>query len=267
MRTLSRQYVFQRVYDMAALVEGSVQDDSSFLELNWDDPELVKSLAAFSKITVLHRYIFAMIAVQYRYDYRKNADIYEESPELIKGTEDWLRAYDIDFLPYSKFQAAIPISQAKTRADYPFHQWFLNQETQFEQLWEKITEEVFYLLFGNRTFLLTFNVALTTWIRNQKVTYPSGYLNEQGTIKRVFMPRWVRDAVFFRDHGRCVFCHVDLSGLLSLEQLDHFDHMVPLALGGVNDPTNVQLLCEQCNLKKGDSDARTGLRYPAWWRD
>jgi 5-methylcytosine-specific restriction endonuclease McrA len=79
------------------------------------------------------------------------------------------------------------------------------------------------------------------------------------------MPKWVRDAVFFRDHGRCVFCHANLSGLLSLDRLDPFDHIVPLAKGGINDPTNVQLLCETCNLKKSDCDARTGLRYPAWW--
>lgn len=128
-----------------------------------------------------------------------------------------------------------------------------------------MTEEVFHLLFGNRAFLRKFNVAVANWIRNHEIAVPVEFLNDNGTIKRAFMPKWVRDAVFFRDHGRCVFCHADLSGLLSLDQLDQFDHIVPLAAGGINDPTNVQLLCEACNLKKGDVGSKTGHRYPAWW--
>jgi 5-methylcytosine-specific restriction endonuclease McrA len=108
-------------------------------------------------------------------------------------------------------------------------------------------------------------VALTGWIRKHQIALPAEFLDDKGAIKRASMPKWVRDAVFFRDHGRCVFCHANLSGLLSLDRLDPFDHIVPLAKGGINDPTNVQLLCETCNLKKSDCDARTGLRYPAWW--
>lgn len=29
------------------------------------------------------------------------------------------------------------------------------------------------------------------------------------------------------------------------------DHIVPVALGGTNDPSNLQVLCNQCNAKKG----------------
>lgn len=32
--------------------------------------------------------------------------------------------------------------------------------------------------------------------------------------------------------------------------LFHLDHIMPLALGGVNEDTNVQLLCAPCNLRK-----------------
>jgi hypothetical protein len=265
MRTLTKQYVFQRVYDMAALVEGCLENQESLLELDWDDPEVIRSLVAFSKTTLLHRYIFAMLAVEHRYYYRKNADLFEEGPELIIEVEDWLRTYNVSFLPYAQFKAPIPIDEATTRDDYPFHKWFLSQEEAFHTLWEKMTDEAFHLLFGNRSFLLKFNVAVANWIHNHQVNLPPEFLNQNGTIKRAFMPKWVRDAVFFRDHGRCVFCHADLSGLLSLDQLDQFDHIVPLATWGINDPTNIQLACEACNLTKGDRVSNTGLRYPSWW--
>lgn len=48
--------------------------------------------------------------------------------------------------------------------------------------------------------------------------------------------------------GRCAACTV------RLENGFHVDHFQPLALGGSNDPTNLQLLCPPCNLSKGAKD-------------
>jgi hypothetical protein len=42
--------------------------------------------------------------------------------------------------------------------------------------------------------------------------------------------------------------------------------MVPLAQWGTNDPCNLQLLCEACNVRKAGGEAVTGHRYAAWWR-
>lgn len=63
--------------------------------------------------------------------------------------------------------------------------------------------------------------------------------------ERRTIPRAVRNEVWDRDKGRCCECG-------SNEAL-HFDHIVPLSKGGgSNAARNLQLLCERCNLKKGD---------------
>ena len=44
--------------------------------------------------------------------------------------------------------------------------------------------------------------------------------------------------------GRCAACG-------SKPKAFHLDHIIPLALGGRNENSNIQLLCADCNLSKG----------------
>ena len=50
--------------------------------------------------------------------------------------------------------------------------------------------------------------------------------------------------LFLMQRGLCAACHVDISCK------NHVDHIMPLALGGSNDKTNLQLLCPACNHAK-----------------
>lgn len=62
--------------------------------------------------------------------------------------------------------------------------------------------------------------------------------------RREAIPRAVQREVWQRDGGRCVECQ-------SKERLC-FDHIVPFSRGGSNAVRNLQLLCEGCNLSKGN---------------
>ena len=121
-----------------------------------------------------------------------------------------------------------------------------------DQALEKLTREVFYILFQNRELLFRLN----TYLANAN-PWPA---------KRCSIPKWVKRAVKYRDRGRCVCCGKDLSGLLDCEDEAsvHFDHIVSLHDGGLNDVSNIQLLCKECNLLKS-ADSYTGITYKDWY--
>lgn len=116
-----------------------------------------------------------------------------------------------------------------------------------------IAVEIEYILFQNRDFLLRFN-------EQQAVAF------EDHPRKRTYVPEWVKRAVLFRDKGCCVFCKKDLTGLYSLleDNEKHFDHIVSLNEGGINDVCNMQLSCQECNLKKSDSSCTSTLYQSAY---
>lgn len=62
--------------------------------------------------------------------------------------------------------------------------------------------------------------------------------------RREAIPRAVQREVWQRDGGRCVECGTK-------EKLC-FDHIVPYSRGSSNSVRNLQLLCELCNLQKGN---------------
>ena len=64
------------------------------------------------------------------------------------------------------------------------------------------------------------------------------------------IPRWARELVFARDGGRCVLC-----GSFERPQLDH---ITPWSRGGSDLPSNLQVLCQPCNIQKGPRRASVG---------
>lgn len=61
---------------------------------------------------------------------------------------------------------------------------------------------------------------------------------------REHITRDMRLAIFNRDGGMCRYCQSSGGPF-------HIDHVVPWAIGGVSDMSNLVLACAPCNLRKG----------------
>lgn len=129
---------------------------------------------------------------------------------------------------------------------------YLQEEELFDAFIIQLSNEMFYVLFQNRSFLYGFNQFLATYNQQKK--------------ERIPMPQWAQRAIFFRDHGRCVFCAKDLSGTIHItgDREIHYDHIISLANNGINDVSNLQLSCQQCNLKKHKKNV-TSTQYQQWY--
>ncbi len=149
---------------------------------------------------------------------------------------DWLNEETYDFIE-DAFE------------EYLFELWIGHK---YEDIVNQIANEMFYILFQNRKFLLLFNFYMSR--------------THDKKIHRTYIPQWVKRAVFYRDRGKCVLCNKDLSGQLAIIEDNeiHYDHIVSLEQGGLNDVSNIQLLCKKCNLTKGElSD--TNILYQNWY--
>jgi hypothetical protein len=112
-------------------------------------------------------------------------------------------------------------------------------EDNYYNVIESIKNEVVYLLFQNREFLMNFNIFISDVL--------------PGKSERRNIPLWVKRSVKYRDRCKCVMCQKDLSGIMDVEENyeNQYDHIVPLEEGGLNDISNMQLMCSKCNQKKG----------------
>jgi hypothetical protein len=142
----------------------------------------------------------------------------------------------------------------------------------YENLMARIADEVFYVMFLNRRALANLNEFLARYVGEVSLAnFDTGEASlvdlfaRDGELKRVRPPMWARRAVFYRDRGRCTACGADLSGLIDTLSVGNYDHMMPLARGGLNDVTNLQLLCENCNFKKSDRLVAPSNRYRRWY--
>ncbi|MFC5522670.1 HNH endonuclease [Polaromonas jejuensis] len=145
----------------------------------------------------------------------------------------------------------------------------LNLTGQVSELIEHLAKEVFYVLFNNRGLLANLNDLVAGVVRDLDPLdcdhEISTSLEGTGRLKRVAIPRWVQRTVLYRDKGLCASCSADIRGLMNSQPDAHYDHIVPLAQHGINDVTNIQLLCSACNLRKGRQPLPPSDRYLTWY--
>jgi hypothetical protein len=151
-------------------------------------------------------------------------------------------------------------------AEYHQDLWLAGE---LETLVEHLSNEVFHVLFSNRKLLSQFNEFMARALDLSFSEIPPGELGKglaaPGVLKRANLPQWVKRAVFFRDRGLCSMCQKDLSNLICAQPEAQYDHIIPLAMGGLNDVTNIQLLCASCNGSKSNDVVPVSSIYESWY--
>jgi hypothetical protein len=240
--------------------------DSFFGDLNYK-----RFLANFPKHSALHQFIefgIDQIIIESIDDVEVDAVVNVERHELwISHALRYHQIEHIGFTDWLKSQGNT-LEDVSEEAILEYYQ-HLYDAGPLEDLQTRIVDEVFFLLFLNRDLLRQFNEMISFYILNLDsnllTTEEKALFRRNGTLKRAYIPAWARRAVFYRDRGRCAFCYKDISGLVSIQSQQHYDHIVPLAKGGINDVTNLQLLCNKCNLQKKDINTNTSKFYERWY--
>ena len=248
---------FNKTYYFADLVESCIYEDLNFW--NYSPKVFILRSSNFNKETLLHHFIETTIWNYYNSAFNEFGGFYEEDEEFLDFLRSLFKTYDISI----DFFDDVVDTELSEDLYKDFLKWWNNNEEIFRQLFNKIADEVFYIFFGNRNLLLHFNILVSELVKNTR--YPQENITFSGKIRRKNAPVWVKKAVFLRDKGRCTNCTGDLTGLIATDTKQHYDHIVPLNQYGVNDPSNIQLLCETCNLKKSGSIIETSELYSKWW--
>lgn len=115
-----------------------------------------------------------------------------------------------------------------------------------------LVTEVFTLLFADREAMKAFNLRIADSL-------------EERTPRCTYWPKWLERALFCREKGLCAICKTDLTSLFHTYGKLAIDHIVPIALKGVNDPTNLQVLCGKCNGEKSGITVVTSNSMPVFW--
>jgi len=236
------------------------------------DLQYEKFLPNFPKFSSLHLFIeFALDAVIYddvddiAVDTAVNVP--EREPLWVNSA---LEFHNIEHPTFREWSANAGYDLEKTKDD-TLHEYLhaLYDNGPLEKLQEQMVDEIFFLMFLNREFLRKFHEMVSFHIADVDVDSLRAEQRElfksNGVLERCHIPAWAQRAVFFRDRGGCALCNQDISGLVNIGNTKHFDHIVALANGGINCVTNLQLLCDACNLKKGARDSSTSMQYESWY--
>jgi len=127
---------------------------------------------------------------------------------------------------------------------------------------KKATIAAFQLLFRDHEFLFEFQkcIQLTIEEPSREIHSPPPNIRRARRL-----PKWLERAVFHRDMGHCQLCGKDVTAEVFPHGKYHLDHLLPLSKGGTNDSTNFQLLCAECNLRKGSRTSKPTNRQVLFW--
>ncbi|WP_327049334.1 HNH endonuclease [Microbispora sp. NBC_01189] len=311
MRDLTREFTenrYHRTYLAANTIDKIATNPFGYLhtlEEIFVNDGIVPYLAPFQKCSALHRFAYDVIWQQF-YDHLMppvtliesdrqkfdDAPLYDATMRVLP-IEVAFEEYELEHMTFNDYRAMMGLKPLKpgfhrhVRADDhsgcnddcvainddygEYWNELLLAEPSFETLLNRMSDEIFFVMFSNRSFLARLNNLLSNYVQDAafhedpEVRKFFSHKSSGSHLKRCNIPTWAKRAVEFRDRGMCTYCQRQLGTLHTPISHANFDHVVPLAKGGLNDVTNLQLLCDDCNGKKHAGSEPPGILYQRWY--
>lgn len=265
------QMDYYQTYYFADICNTILEDEFNYLRTLddfWGNGQINNFIKPFQKYSNLHMFIEFTID---RLFYESNQNYAEFTIDLLLNKRFWINNtldyHNIKHISFKDWYQDNNISIHSEDLMYKYLE-FLEFSDFYIKLKEQMIEETFFILFLNRKFLREFNLSIAgiLEISDTDEFEDITLINpRKNTLKRKHIPKWAEKAVFYRDRGICTYCKKDLSGTINISNKYHIDHIVPLEKYGLNDVSNLQLLCEFCNTSKGSKHTKISNDYERWY--
>ncbi|MBP1039029.1 HNH endonuclease [Serratia fonticola] len=240
---------YRKAISIADFIQGQIFNAECYIPFEhsfYMGENVLKIAIKPSKFTLLHDYITYNLLESYRHSLKKVGS------EIYNDIYDEFDMFGVGYVKYESYR------------DRDYHNYlYVLFESKVSQ---KLVESTFTILFNDRATMQKFNEQISFEIRKLSVNEWPLYLVRDGVMKRnTYWPKWLYAALFRREQGHCAICQKNLTGLMANGADPAIDHIIPLNLGGTNDPTNLQMLCAGCNTdKSGDSITTSNMHSPFW---
>jgi len=266
------QMDYYQTYYFANICNTVINDPFKYIRILdefWGNGQISVYLKPFQKYSALHMFIDFSID---RLFYESNKEYEELSIENLIKHEFWINtALNYHNIKHPSFNDWYEDNKISTSPDDLMYAYL--ESIEYSEYWIdlkiQMVEETFFILFLNRKFLQEFNENMAGILKLENIhefdNDTQNLFTKKGRLLRKSIPTWAKKAVFYRDRGTCTFCQKDLTGLINISNKYHIDHIVPLAKYGLNDVSNLQLLCDTCNTAKGQKSMKTSKSYEKWY--
>ncbi len=231
------------------------------------EDEIIDTIVKPDKISAVHVYLSHFQDVSEEiYQLRGAGQTLENSFDFIVRTLKEVNLHP--GLPTPDFHSCEDEWHEECDCSEKFDKWEAYVHRNAAEIDKRIIHSAFQVIFLDKNFLRDFHLKLSKFIKSNisdiQKKHPD-FVTAKGRIKRYRFPKWLTNAVFYRDKGTCTICRCDLSNLMRSQNTVHIDHIVPLDVFGSNDSSNFQLLCESCNTSKGARATTTSsMNVPFW---
>ncbi len=223
------------VYYFANAVFNIVANAGSYLrglEEILGDLQTEVLMRPFHRFTNLHHFLDAIVR------------------EIVEEEVGQLEDEQPRFLRQFLLTVRVPFAAHHLKDEESFYE-FTSECQRYHDALEELGDEVFHVLFNDVGFLQNFNVLCADYIERSGLG--AELRSKTGHLRRTAIPVWAQRAIYHRDKGECRECKRSLAATITQLETERYDHIVPLARFGANDVTNLQLLCEPCNLRKSSA--------------